>query len=124
MRQDGIALVAALFLVVGLAALAVLALRASSHTADARSLELLDDLSELAATAGVEWGAYRVQRLGESCPFDVGMPKLPGTLEKFSVRVQCQPDPPGLQIKATARHGNDPQSPEYAERQLSLSLKP
>lgn len=124
MRQDGIALVAALFLIVGLAALALLALRGSSHTADARSLELLDDLSELAATAGVEWGAYRVLRLGVSCPFDVSMPMLPGTLAKFSVRVLCQPDPPGWQITAIAHHGSDPTRPDFVERRLNLRVMP
>lgn len=125
MKQAGIALVAALFLIVGLAVLAALTLRASSHVADARNLEMLDDLAELAATAGIEWGAYRVLRLGAACPFDLVLPALPGTLAKFSVRVQCQPMPPaGWRITATARQGNDPRQGDYAERSLSLEVRP
>lgn len=124
MRQEGIALVAALFLIVGLAALAALTLRSSSHVADARNLEMLDDLAELAATAGIEWGAYHVLRLGAACPFDLVLPALPGTLAKFRVRVQCQSNPPGWRITAIARHGDDPRQPDYAERTLSLEVRP
>lgn len=124
MRQQGMAIVGALFLIVALAALAAYTMRLDSQAARGHALELLDDRAELAALAGLEWGAYRVLRQSQPCPYALNLPALPGTLRTFSVRVECTPLSGSWRLSATARHGTDPTQPDYVERRLVQEVAP
>jgi len=123
-RQQGIALIAAVFLVVGLGALAAVVLNQVSIQARHDSLDTLTLRAELAAQAGVEWGAYRVLRQGAACPFVHTLPPLPLTLQAFQVQVRCDPDGGGWRLTATARHGAAAAQPDYAESIASLRVMP
>ncbi|MCX7672154.1 MAG: hypothetical protein N2Z63_00930 [Thiobacillaceae bacterium] len=124
MRQRGFALLAALFLVVGLGALAAYTMRFTGTQARTLALDGLIDRAELAAAAGVEWGAYRLLRQSASCPFSQLLPALPGNLAAFSVQVQCQVTAGGRLLSVVVRHGSHPGQPDYVERSLSLTLLP
>lgn len=122
--QRGIALMAAIFLVVGLGALAAVVLRQVSVQARHDSLDTLAVGAELAAQAGVEWGAYRVLRQGAACPFVQTLPPLPLNLQSFQVQVRCEPDGGGWRLTATARRGAAAAQPDYAEYIASLRVMP
>lgn len=87
-QQRGMALVAALFLIVVLAALGVFAMRIGTAQQQTADLNLLNARALAAANSGIEFGANRtLQAL--SCPSSSTLSWLQGALAGFSVRVTC-----------------------------------
>ncbi len=124
-RQHGFALVAAIILVVVLAGLSAFVASMVSGQGANQQLERMSRVTELAARAGLEWGAYRVMRpaVPPACPAATTL-ALPGVLSMVPVSVTCvrttAPEGAGTvsiyQITATAAFGVNNTNPDYVER--------
>jgi len=123
-RQNGFALVAAIALIVVLAALiGFVATVVSTQTAN-QSLEYLSRVTNMAAQAGLEWGAWQVMRnppppaAAPNCPAATAL-TLPGSLASYPVSVNCtRTNSSGTfvyMITATATHSSL-NNPDYVER--------
>ena len=86
-RSRGFALVPALFLVVVLGALALIAIRVGTGQQQAVTLGLMQTRALAAARAGIEWGAYRA--LNGSCAASTSLSLTEVALNGFSVTVSC-----------------------------------
>jgi MSHA biogenesis protein MshP len=84
---SGFALVPALFLVVVLGALALVAIRVGIGQQHAVTLALLQARALTSARAGIEWGAYRA--LNGSCASSTTLNLTEAALAGFSVVVSC-----------------------------------
>lgn len=123
MKQQGFALVAAIMLVVMLAGLAAFSAAILTGQSGNQQLDRMMHDADLAAQAGLEWGAYRVMRTTPlSCVASTPLLLPAGTtLRKFSVVVACTglPNADGgvgvYQVTATATYGTE-NSPDYVER--------
>lgn len=122
--QRGFALVAAIVLITVLAALAGFVAVMASGQGAAQQLERSSRVADLAASAGLEWGAYRVLRQSAACPFVTPLPALPGSLGVMAVTVSCVPAGTGFQITAIARNGINPAVPDYVERSKTVVFTP
>lgn len=83
----GFALVPALFLVVVLAALALVAIRVGTGQQNAVMMGLLQARALAAARTGVEWGAYHA--LNGSCAASTTLNLTEAALNGFAVVVSC-----------------------------------
>lgn len=83
----GFALVPALFLVVVLGALALVAIRVGAGQQHTVTMGLLQARALAAARAGVEWGAYRA--LNGSCASSTTLNLSEAALSGFAVTVGC-----------------------------------
>ena len=121
LQQRGFALIAAIILVVLLAALSAFVASMVSGQSANQQLERMSRVADLAARAGLEWGAYQVLRAATPCPFVSPPLNLPGSLNLVRVTVTCStpsPLPPTIyRITAFATYGGAPTSPDYVERQ-------
>ena len=119
-QQQGFALIAAIILVVLLAALSAFVASMVSGQSANQQLERMSRVTDLAARAGLEWGAYQVLRAAAPCPFVTPL-TLPGSLSLVQVTVTCStpssPPPTIYRITAIATYGDVPTSPDYVERQ-------
>lgn len=95
-RQRGISLVAAIFLVVVLAFLAVAIVTVTSTQQAAFGLDVQGTRAYQAARSGVEWGLHRQLRSGALCPAASGASStssfaMPAstTLSQYTVTVTC-----------------------------------
>ena len=105
-RQPGFALVPALFLIVVLGVLAVVAIRVGTGQQQTVTMSLLQARALSAAQAGIEWGAYKA--LGGNCGVTSTCTCVASTtltlteaaLKGFSVIVTCAAVsfPPGAAI--------------------------
>ena len=86
-RPRGFALVPALFLMVVLGLLAVIAVRVGSGQQQAVTMGLLQARALAAARAGIDWGAYRA--LNGSCAASTTLSLTEAALSGFSVVVTC-----------------------------------
>jgi len=94
-RQSGFALIPALFLIVVLGVLAVVAIRVGTGQQQTVTMSLLQARAVSAAQAGIEWGAYKA--LGGSCAVTSTCTCVASTtltlteaaLKGFSVVVAC-----------------------------------
>lgn len=84
----GFALVPAIFLIVVLAMLAVVAIRAGTAQQQTVTLELLQARALSAANTGIEWGAYQALN-GGSCVGSTTLSLTEAALNGFSVVVSC-----------------------------------
>ena len=87
MRPHGFALVPALFLIVVLSALAVVAIRVGTGQQQAVTMSLLQARALSAAQTGIEWGAYKA--LGGTCVASTTLSLTEAALKGFSVTVTC-----------------------------------
>lgn len=124
-QQQGFALIAAIILVVLLAALSAFVASMVSGQSANQQLERMSQMTDLAARAGLEWGAYQVMQVpsppaaAPGC-FPATNLILPGSLGMISVRVSCfTPASTIYQITATANVGGASTNPNYVERQKS-----
>ena len=125
LQQRGFALIAAIILVVLLAALSAFVASMVSGQSANQQLERMSRQTDLAARAGLEWGAYQVLQVPPppaAAPvcFSTTTLILPGSLSMISVTVSCfTPASTIYQITATANVGAAPTNPNYVERQKS-----
>jgi MSHA biogenesis protein MshP len=83
----GFALIPALFLIVVLGALAVVAIRVGTGQQQAVTMALEEARALAAAQAGIEWGAYQVQSGG--CAASTTLNLTEAALNGFTVIVTC-----------------------------------
>jgi MSHA biogenesis protein MshP len=95
-RQRGVSLVAAIFLVVVLASLAVAIVTVTTSQQAAFGLDVQGTRAYLAARSGVEWGLHRQLRSNALCPAASGASStssfaMPAntTLSPYTVSVTC-----------------------------------
>lgn len=86
-QQAGIALVAALFLIVALAMLGIMALRIHTSQQQVTNLSLLGLRAQAAAHAGIEYGSNRAIRYGICASTTLNLTEA--ALSGFRVRVTC-----------------------------------
>jgi MSHA biogenesis protein MshP len=87
----GFALVPALFLIVVLGALAVVAIRVGTGQQQAVTMALEEARALAAAQAGIEWGAYQTQ--GGNCAASTTLNLTEASLNGFIVVVTCTATP-------------------------------
>jgi MSHA biogenesis protein MshP len=85
--QQGFALIPALFLIVVLGALALVAIRVSTGQQQAVIMALEEERALAAAQSGVEWGAY--QSVNGSCAASTTLNLSEAALSGFTVIVTC-----------------------------------
>ena len=89
-QSRGFALVPALFLVVVLGALGIVAVRVGSGQQQAVTMGLMQARAMAAARAGVEWGAYQaLKQPGSSCAASTTLSLTEASLNGFAVTVTC-----------------------------------
>ena len=86
-RAEGFALVPALFLMVVLGLLAVIAVRVGVGEQQTVTMGLMQARALAAARAGIEWGAYRA--LNGSCAAATTLNLAEAALSGFAVDVRC-----------------------------------
>jgi MSHA biogenesis protein MshP len=87
-RLRGFALIPALFLIVVLSALAVVAVRIGTSQQQAVIMSLEEARALAAAQAGIEWGAYQSLNAG-SCAASATLALSEASLSGFTVVVTC-----------------------------------
>jgi MSHA biogenesis protein MshP len=87
-HQSGFALIPALFLIVVLGALAVVAIRVGTGQQQAVTMSLQQARALSAAQTGIEWGAYQALK-GSSCVASTTLSLTEAALKGFSVIVTC-----------------------------------
>jgi MSHA biogenesis protein MshP len=85
--QQGFALIPALFLIVVLGALALVAIRVSTGQQQAVIMALEEERALAAAQSGVEWGAYQSEN--GSCAASTTLNLSEAALSGFTVIVTC-----------------------------------
>jgi MSHA biogenesis protein MshP len=88
-QQSGMALVAALFLIVVLAALGVMALNLNTSQQQNANLTLLGLRAQAAAQAGIEFGSNRALQLPAVCTATTQFAINQAALTGFTVIVNC-----------------------------------
>jgi MSHA biogenesis protein MshP len=90
----GFALVPALFLIVVLGALAVIAVRVGTAQQQAVTMSLAESRALAAAQAGIEWGAYQSVGAGAgACAPSTTLNLTEASLAGFTVTVTCTASP-------------------------------
>ena len=90
LRNRGFALVPALFLIVVLGALAVIAVRVGTGQQQAVAMSLQEARALAAAQAGIEWGAYQSIGGGNgACAASTTLNLTEASLAGFTVTVTC-----------------------------------
>jgi type II secretory pathway pseudopilin PulG len=84
-RQRGMSLVIAIFLITVIATLAAFAVTVGTATRESENLQLQADRAMAAARAGMEWAAYRM-RVAGVCPQGT-FPLAQGALRGFQVTI-------------------------------------
>lgn len=128
--QRGFSLVSAIFLLVVIAALGTFAVTLSTTQQQSAALDVMGARAYQAAKAGIEWGAYQVLRNG-GCPVSPSVVAgLPNTLANFTVTVNCSSAPTTeggvpviiYQLNSTANTPGGAATPDYVERQMSVTI--
>lgn len=105
-RQAGFSLVAVIFLIVVLAALAAFAVQIAMTQYEAANVELLEARAQAAADAGIEWGAnLTLQAAPVICaaaPVSKTFTLTQGALKGFVVTVACTPTTHQIYSPSTA----------------------
>jgi type II secretory pathway pseudopilin PulG len=121
--QQGFALIAAIILVVILAGLSAFVASMVSGQSANQQLERMTRVADLAAQAGLEWGAYRAVQQSICAPTTtLPVNTLPGALAAMTVTVTCSGASP-YSITSTAKVNGVPiTNPDYVERTKSGSF--
>ena len=130
-KHHGFAAIAAIFLVVGLAALGAFMVSFSNTQQLTSAQDVQGSRAFWAARGGLEWGISRALIPVSSCVASTVF-----VLDKFTVTVKCTPStyadsgktpggpPPTIsKINATAQSTGSPGSVGYIERSVSTSLE-
>jgi MSHA biogenesis protein MshP len=129
--QRGVALLAALFLIVVLAMLGLFAVRVGAAGAQDVTATLMESRALAAARSGIEYGAYRAL-MASSCnvpggvpSFSVNVPLTQGALAGFTVNVTCIGSNHSgyrtYEVTATARRGTYGTA-DYVARTVTRTL--
>lgn len=118
--QRGVALIAALFLIVVLAALGLAAIRVGGAQQQTVNLGLLGDRAIAAANGGIEYGAYQA-RIGNCANYSdyPAFDLKQGTLNGFRVTVTCFPAGPGVFTLTSTASSGVYGSPDYVWRRVT-----
>ena len=126
--QRGFSLIAVIFMIVVLAALGAFAVSISLSQQQTGNLALLEARTAAAAQAGIEYGAYRVLASSTNCVASQALPLTGGTLNGFTVTVQCAQPPAdhgsghsSFLLTATASSGTYG-TPDFVSRTASLTV--
>jgi MSHA biogenesis protein MshP len=122
--QEGFALIPALFLIVVLGALALVAIRVGSGQQQTVIMALQESRALAAAQAGIEWGAYQSET--GSCAASTTLTLTEAALNGFTVIVSCTATTfangaatsTSYVLKSTATSGSYGQ-PDYVHRVVS-----
>ncbi len=90
--QRGFSLIAAIFLIVVLAALATFAVRIAVTQQETQNLSLLEMQAQAAAQSGLEYGANRALKYGQ-CQSSVALTLAGAGLKGYAVVVKCTATP-------------------------------
>jgi len=129
MKQRGISIVTAIFLMVVMAALGVAMMTFSTVQQITSAEDVQGARAYHGARTGIEWGVYKVLR-ESSCAASTALPALGGALAGFSVTVQCSASGPYPEaggslsvylITSTATQGTAG-TVSYVERQLQTTI--
>jgi len=129
-KQQGISLVAVIFLITVLALAVVFLQRISSVSVATNNLNIQGARAWQAAEAGAEWGIYQV--LNGGCPAATNNFNLSeGALTGFRVQVTCNSTTFNEQggtvtlyfLNIFAQYGTFGTSPDYTSRRLSLTVE-
>jgi len=117
--QHGMALIAALFLIVVLAALGIFAVRIGGAQQQTVNLGLLGDRAVAAANAGIEYGANRalVQGICANATLNLNQAALTG----FTVTVTCTPAGGQFNLVSSASRGAYG-SPDFVWRRATRTV--
>ncbi len=129
-RQSGFALVTAIFILVVLAGLgaAMVSISTSQHTTVAMDVQSVRAYQ--AARAGIEWGAYQVLKVANTCPTSPATLTFAGTpLAGFTTITLCESsthDEAGVAstrytFTATATYAS-PGTPDYVAREVRATI--
>ncbi|MGE0189312.1 MAG: agglutinin biogenesis protein MshP [Steroidobacteraceae bacterium] len=127
-QQSGMALVAAIFLIVVLAGLGLVATRLSSAQQQGVNTRVLVARAQAAADSGIEWGIYQALTAGV-CNTTTSLPLTQVSLRNFTALVSCTSHNHQLngvtyqvyQLTSRAQHGAYGQ-PDYVFRQATRSV--
>ena len=117
----------AIFLLVVLAALGIVAIRVGSGQQQTVTMNLLQARALAAANSGIEWGAYSALNSTSSCASSTTLTLTEGALNGFSVVVTCSANPfavgtgTSYVINATATAGTYGM-PSYVRRVVSATF--
>jgi MSHA biogenesis protein MshP len=123
----GFALVPAIFLLVVVGALGLVAVRVGSGQQQTVTMNLLQARALAAANSGIEWGAYNAIKLSGSCAASTTLSLTEGALNGFTVVVTCSSAPitigtgTSFVINATATSGTYGM-PSYVRRVVSATF--
>jgi MSHA biogenesis protein MshP len=128
-RERGFALVPALFLLVVLGALALVAIRVGTGQQHAVTMSLMQARALAAARSGIERGANQALPPNNSCPASTTLNLTEAALNGFTVVVTCTATPyangaatnNSYVINATATYGSYGQ-PGYVRRVVSTTF--
>jgi MSHA biogenesis protein MshP len=128
-RQKGMSLIAAVFMIVVLALLALFAVRIGGSSERDMSTELMQARALAAARSGIEYAAYRALTLtncNSLAGFNANVSLTEDALNGFTVNVSCSGFQHGVSswtynVTARARRGVYG-SPDYVSRTLQRTL--
>lgn len=129
-RQNGFALVTAIFILVILAGLgaAMVTISTSQHTTVA--MDVQSTRAYQAARAGIEWGAYQTLKVANTCPTSPATLTFSGTpLASFTTTVTCSSTTHSegantvtlFSFTANAIYGT-PGTPDYVAREVGTRI--
>jgi MSHA biogenesis protein MshP len=123
----GFALVPAIFLLVVVGVLGLVAVRVGSGQQQAVTMNLMQARALAAANSGIEWGAYNAIKLSGNCASSTTLSLTEGALNGFTVVVTCSSTPftigtgTSFVIMATATSGTYGM-PSYVRRVVSATF--
>lgn len=139
LRQRGVSIVTAIFIIVILAGLAGFAARILSVQQQSSGLDVLGAQAYAAAQSGIDWGAYQVLDGTPTCALSTNLAMPAGPLAAFGVTVTCASSAHTeagaavtiYQLAATACNQptgagvcpNPAPGDSYVERQVSASVE-
>ena len=120
--QRGMALVAAMFLIVVLALLGLFAVRVGGSGEQDVTASLMESRALAAARSGIEYAAYRVSVNTCNVPVAFNFNLTQGVLNGFNIAGTCRPGTyPTYEISVTASRGTYGR-PDYVSRKLTRTV--
>ena len=124
-RQQGVSIVAAIFLITALALLATAAVQLVSTGQQSISQEITSVKAYFAGQTGLQWGMYQTVYATPSTPQIITLSNsgLSNTTVDLTFTVSTIDGNTYYQISSTGKYSTT-SSPEYSSRKLSMRFKP